>query len=93
LIDVVDGDLKRKIINRQILQPSEEWPVRYAAYRAEEQVVAQSGKNTGEVDWFFFNARKRCPEMTEPECEDCAVDTVCAHRKELFQPVIRTSFY
>jgi hypothetical protein len=31
--------------------------------------------------------------MTEPECGECPVDVVCAHRKELFQPVIRTTFY
>jgi hypothetical protein len=45
------------------------------------------------VDWFFFNARRRCPEMTEPECAHCAVDPACAHRKALFQPVLRTTFY
>jgi hypothetical protein len=93
LIDVVDEEMRGKLINRQTLLPSEEWAVRYAAYRAEEQVVAQSGKSTGAVDWFLYSARKRCPEMTEPECERCPVDPVCAHRKELFQPVIRTSFY
>jgi hypothetical protein len=47
----------------------------------------------GAVDWFFFNARRRCPEMTEPECNLCALDPLCAHRKELFQPVLRTTFY
>jgi hypothetical protein len=47
----------------------------------------------GAVDWFFFNARKRCPEMTEPDCKNCALDSVCAHRKDLFQPVRRTIFY
>jgi hypothetical protein len=58
-----------------------------------EQVVAKSGKNMGAVDWFFFQARKRCPEMSEPRCELCAVDPACAHRKDLFQPVRRTSYY
>ena len=58
-----------------------------------EQVVSLSGKTTGAVDLFFFNARKRCPEMTEPECQFCQLDSVCKHRKELFQPVLRTSFY
>ena len=47
----------------------------------------------GAVDWFFFSARRRCPEMIEPDCPNCPVDPVCAHRKELFQPVRRTSFY
>jgi hypothetical protein len=94
LIDVIDAELKNKLRNRQIISPAEEWAVRYAAYRAMEQVVALSGKSTGAVvSFFFFYARKRCPEMSEPECERCQVDPVCAHRKELFQPVLRTSFY
>jgi len=93
LIDVIDEQLKSKLLNRQIVLPAEEWAVRYAAYRAIEQVVALSGKSTGAVDQFFFGARKRCPEMSEPECRFCQVDAVCTHRKELFQPVLRTSSY
>jgi len=93
LIDVIDEQLKDKIINRQIVTPEEEWSVRYTAYRATEQVVTLSGKSTGAVDWFFYSGRKRCPEISEPLCQNCAVDAVCAHRKELFQPVLRTSFY
>jgi ribokinase len=93
LIDVIDDELKSKLIGRQIVYPNEEWAVRYTAYRAIEQLVQQSGKSTGAVDWFIFSARKRCPEMSEPECWSCQVDPVCAHRKELFQPVLRTSFY
>jgi hypothetical protein len=41
----------------------------------------------------FANARRRCPEMTEPECMACPLDPVCAHRMEYFQPVLRTTFY
>ncbi len=93
LIDVMDEELKNKLINRQIVSPAEEWAVRYATYRAREQVAALSGKSEGAVDWFFFSARNYCPEMTEPECRDCLVDAVCTHRKEMFQPVLRTSFY
>jgi sugar/nucleoside kinase (ribokinase family) len=93
LIDVIDETLKSNLRNRQIVSPAEEWAVRYATYRATEGVVALSGKTTGAVDWYFFDARKRCPEMTEPECQLCQLDPVCAHRVELFQPVLRTSFY
>jgi hypothetical protein len=93
LIDVMDEELKNKLINRQIVSPAEEWAVRYPAYLAREEVVALSGQSEGAVDWFFFGARKYCPEMTEPECRLCQVDPVCAHRVELFQPVLRTSFY
>jgi len=93
LIDVIDDELRNKLTKRQIVSPAEEWAVRYAAYLAIEQVTALSGKSQGAVDWFFFRARKRCPEMTEPVCQLCQVDPVCAHRKELFQPVMRTTFY
>jgi sugar/nucleoside kinase (ribokinase family) len=93
LIDVIEEGLNDKLRDRQIVSPTEEWVVRYASYRAIEQVVALSSKSIGAVNGFFFNARKRCPEMTEPECRRCQLDPVCAHRKELFQPVLRTSFY
>jgi hypothetical protein len=93
LIDVIDEGLREKLSNRQIISAAEEWAVRYPAYRATEQVVTLSGKSTGAVDYYFFGARKRCPEMSEPECQRCQVDPVCAHRRELFQPVLRTAFY
>jgi hypothetical protein len=93
LVEVIDDDLRRKLIRREELSGGEEWAVRFAAYHAIQQVQSLSGRSMGAVDWFFFNARRRCPEMTEPDCANCAVDTVCAHRKELFQPVIRTTFY
>jgi sugar/nucleoside kinase (ribokinase family) len=93
LLDVIDEGLRRSLVERRVLQPADEWAVRYAAFRAMEQVAALSGKPVGAVDWFFFGARQRCPEMTEPVCEDCPLDPVCAHRKELFQPVFRTTFY
>ncbi|HTP10442.1 MAG TPA: PfkB family carbohydrate kinase [Anaerolineae bacterium] len=93
LVDVVDDKLRERLIGREELSVEEEWGVRFAAYQAIQQVQAQSGRSMGAVDWFFFNARRRCPEMTEPECANCAIDAVCAHRKELFQPVIRTTFY
>jgi sugar/nucleoside kinase (ribokinase family) len=94
LVDVIDEGLGSKLRNRQLVSLAEEWAVRYAAYRAIEQVIALSGKGTGGVDrWLFDNARRHCPEMTEPECQLCELDPVCAHRKQLFQPVLRTSFY
>jgi len=93
LIDVLDPELHRKLAGRQIVSPADEWAVRYGAYRVIEQVVARSGKSAGAVDYYFFGARSRCPEMSEPECWHCQLDPVCAHRKGLFQPVLRTTFY
>ena len=93
LIDVADDSLAARLVGRQLLSATEEWAVRISAHAAIEQVVAESGKSMGAVDWFFFQARQRCPEMREPRCEECPVDPACAHRKELFQPVRRTSYY
>ena len=93
LIDVQDDALESKLVNREFLSETEEWAVRIAAHAAIEQLVTKSGKSMGAVDWFFFQARRRCPEMSEPLCKQCAIDPACAHRKTLFQPVRRTSFY
>jgi hypothetical protein len=93
LIDVQDERLAQRLSERKLVEPAGESAVRQAAYQAIDQIVALSGKSMGAVDWFFFNARRRCPEMTEPECNLCALDPLCAHRKELFQPVLRTTFY
>ena len=81
------------IIGREELSAGDEWVVRFAAYQAIQQVQVLSSHSMGAVDWFFFNARRRCPEMTEPECAQCAIDAMCAHRINLFQPVVRTTFY
>jgi len=93
LIDVLDPDLKNRLTGRKIVSRAEEWAVRFGAYRAIERIVFLSGKSPGAVDYYFFGARKRCPEMSEPECWHCQLDPVCAHRKTLFQPVLRTTFY
>jgi len=93
LIEVRDTQLENRLIGRELLSGSDESAVRLAAYSAIEELVERSGKSMGAIDWFFFQARRRCPEMTEPLCSQCAVDPVCAHRKSLFQPVRRTSFY
>lgn len=94
LVEILDEHLKGKITARQIVTPDEEWAIRYACYIAVEEVVRVSGKSLGAVDWFFFAySRQQCPEMSEPVCESCGVNRVCLHRKELFQPVIRTTYY
>jgi sugar/nucleoside kinase (ribokinase family) len=93
LIDVLDPALEQMLLERRLIAAADEWAVRLAAYEAVEQLARQSGQAMGAIDWFFFNARRRCPEMSEPECASCAVDPVCAHRKALFQPVLRTVFY
>jgi hypothetical protein len=93
LIDVVDDELRTKLSNREVVSPAEEWAVRYPVYLAMAQVETLSGQPTATVNGLFFQSRRYCPEMTEPACQRCALDPVCAHRVELFQPVLWTSFY
>ena len=93
LVDILDGVLQELIIQRRALEAGDEWAVRYAAYLAIQQLVDRSGMDMGAVDWFLFTARRRCPEMVEPMCEECPVQPACLQRKELFQPVLRTAFY
>jgi len=93
LIDVGDNTLHQKLINRMVVNEDDEWAVRFAAYKAVDYLPGLSGRSMATVDEYFFFSRKRCPEMTEPQCSNCSADPVCAHRKELFQPVIRTNFY
>jgi len=93
LLDVVDNKLRNKLEKRQLVNESDEWAVRFATYKAVDQLPELSGRSMATVDEYFFFSRKRCPEMSEPECSKCSADPVCAHRKELFQPVLRTDFY
>lgn len=94
LVEIIDEALLRKVEARQIVNADEEWAIRYACYLAVEDVVRISGKSLGAVDWFFFAySRQRCPEMSEPVCAECAVNEACVHRKNLFQPVMRTTYY
>ena len=69
------------------------WKFRFAAYQAVEKLPDLSGRTMATLDEYFFFSRKRCPEMSEPDCSSCSADPVCAHRKELFQPVFRTDYY
>ena len=93
LIEIFDVELRQRVTERRELSAEDEWTIRWAVYRAIQQVQQQAGRRMGAVDWYFFGARQRCPEMTEPDCEYCAVNLVCLHRKELLQPVMRTTFY
>ena len=92
-MEILDANLVEKVKARQELNADEEQAIRFISYQAIQQVANLSGKSIGAVDWFFFNSRKRCPEMTEPDCQQCPVDPICAHDKDLFQPVFRTTFY
>lgn len=93
LVEIVDPDLRAQIVARRLVRPAEEWAVRSACYQAVLELSERSGRDIGTIDWFFFGARHRCPEMREPECATCPVQPVCAQQREMFQPVLRTTFY
>src|SRR5262249_16170832 len=93
LVGVEDEGLRRRIEARQAAAPEEERAVRRAAFRAVAELRRRSGRTMAVCDRFLFEMRTRCPEMSEPECMRCPADPACAHRKALFQPVLRTAFY
>ncbi|MCA9919195.1 MAG: carbohydrate kinase family protein, partial [Anaerolineales bacterium] len=94
LVEVVDTQLRAKLVRRALVTPDEEWAVRQACYRAYEQLVVRSGKRYGAVGWFLFSSMRRyCLEMEETLCAQCHLETVCQKHQELFQPVIRTASY
>ncbi len=93
LVKVMDNALRDKLESRLLLSEDEEWAIRETVYRAMKELQQASGCSMGGLDKFFFDNRRRCPEMSEPDCASCPIDTVCAHEKSLFQPLIRTTFY
>jgi hypothetical protein len=93
LVVVDDAALKARLEARAVVSAAEEDAVRRATFEAIRRLVEQSGKSVAAVDWFFFTNRRRCPEMTEPECAVCPVQSICRRETKLFQPVFRTTAY
>jgi hypothetical protein len=94
MINVQDEQLAHKLTYRLIVSEEQEWAVRLAAYRVIKRLVEGSGQPVSVVDNFLFGyMRTHCPEMSEPICSECVLDEICAKRKEMFQPVIRTTYY
>ena len=93
VVSVTDETLAARLAKREVVGAEEEGAVRAACYEAVGEIRRLSGRSMGAVDWFFFQNRTRCPEMTEPDCAACPADPACAHRTRLFQPVFRTTAY
>ena len=93
LVTVADPALRTRLERRAVVDAEEEAAVRQACHDAVARIRELSGRPMGAVDWFFFQNRRRCPEMTEPDCAACPADAVCAHETGLFQPVHRTTAY
>lgn len=93
LVRAEDPGLAVRLARREVVAEAEEQEVRMACRDVMAELATATGLGMGPVDWFFFQNRKRCPEMVEPACERCPVEAVCARKTELFQPVRRTTFY
>ncbi len=93
LVRIDDPELDRLVSARRLLSPTDENALRMPCFEAVRQLSRRSGRSIAAIDWFFFGARSRCPEVDAPDCARCAIDAVCAHRVSLFQPVYRTTFY
>ena len=93
LVRIEDHVLAGKLEARQRVEENEEEEIRQATYDAVDLLIRESGLSAAAIDYFFFTNRTKCPEMTEPECAKCPVQTICARRTRLFQPVFRTTAY
>ncbi len=93
IVSVADPALRRQLIDRRRVCDADECAIRSSVYEAIRMIADISGVDMVSVDQFFFQMRRGCPEMSEPECERCILETVCARDTHLFQPVIRTTYY
>jgi hypothetical protein len=92
LVEVEDSLAEALVARRRVL-PEEEEALRAAAAEAMEALHRASGVSHVALDALFFAARRTCPEASEPLCTACLLDSACAHRTELFQPVLPTTAY
>lgn len=93
MVHVADPALRARLVNREVLTSDDEAAVRRATFAAVQRLAEVSGRTMGTVDWFLFQMRHRCPEMSTPACDQCPANPVCTHHVELFQPVLRTTAY
>ena len=93
LVNINEPFLMEKLRKRAMVSEDEELAVRDAVYRAIYDVVKTSGSTVAAIDYFFFQNRHTCPEMSVPDCASCPVRSICSQQTELFQPVFRTEAY
>lgn len=93
IVTVNDPSLRQRLIARTVIDADEEEAIRAATFAAVAALATTSGRSMGAVDWFLFQMRHRCPEMSRPDCAACPAQPACSQRVELFQPVFRTTAY
>lgn len=90
----VQGDaLRNTLVERRLVPSAVEEEIRRATFDAVRDLVRESGQSVAAIDYFFFMNRRRCPEMSTPDCPHCPVQEICAREIALFQPVFRTTAY
>ncbi|MDO8521574.1 MAG: hypothetical protein Q7S52_05660 [bacterium] len=83
-------------IERRFASKEREEAIRKADFRANKKLLAllaPHGIGMPEVDVLKWMARRFCPEIEKPNCNACMLQSTCAKKVELFQPVIRTTAY
>lgn len=93
MVLVDDPGLRADVVARRLIGAADEAAIRAATFEAVALLVERSGRRMGAVDWFLFQMRHRCPEMSAPDCAHCPARPACAQSVELFQPVFRTTAY
>ena len=54
LIDLLDGELNQSLKERRLVSEQEEWAMRYAAYRAVEQLQRLYGRSMEFMNTYLF---------------------------------------
>ena len=93
MVQVAHGDLRTALTTRRFLSFAQEKSIRRDVYEAVDELCRASGKDIASIDWLFFKLRKTCHEMKIPDCPTCPVKDVCQQHTELFQPIVRTTYY
>jgi endonuclease III len=89
-----EGELLRETMEaRQWVAKDEHDDVREATFHAVARLIEQSGQPMHVIDHALWSARKYCPEMEDPKCDECFLKDVCEQNRERFQPVFRTTAY
>jgi hypothetical protein len=88
-----DIHAQMKNINRVFVAKNEENTVRKMALEVCNSLITKTGRSMPEIDVLLWQARQYCPEMEQPNCQECIFTTVCKKQTELFQPVYRTTAY
>ncbi|MDP6676696.1 MAG: hypothetical protein QGI29_03940, partial [Pirellulales bacterium] len=69
IVNVIDPGLRLQVIDRRRMTDEDEYAIRSSVYEAIGMIADVSGVDMVSVDQLFFQMRRGCPEMSEPECE------------------------